>query len=88
LLFDPVGVQKISQKLPSIFPNPIQHEFYIKDLPSNSTHLELYNLLGKKVKEWEINETNSGYPVPAHLHGWHLLRMVGASSEKYPVFIE
>mgnify|MGYP001072956736 CR=1 FL=1 len=65
----------------SIYPNPTSNYIYFKNVLSNSLNISIYNILGKKVLQTNIDYSNNSYIDVSNLHkGVYIIDFEGYNS--------
>ena len=64
------------EQAPSIYPNPVTEFMRIQDDYTRVKHLEIYNVVGRKLQSFSVNFSGQKYDVSRLPRGIYMVRMM------------
>ena len=61
---------------PKVFPNPATEYIYLNDEAEQVNHIEVYNVVGRKMQSLKVNNSNERYNISLLPRGIYMIRML------------
>lgn len=74
--FNASSISSSSGNGPNIYPNPATEHIMVQDPNNEVKFIEVYNIVGKKISEYTVNNSSGKYDVSDLQRGMYMIRML------------